>query len=490
MSDRHPSVARGCGRGARWAHEHAWSSTRTSRAVRLGTWAMTKDALLRGFEHDHGFYGRLKGHDIARFRAGTRRYVSITHPEHIDHVLHGAVERYHKSYEYELLKSVLHVSLFTDEGDSWRRHRRMLTPMFAKRHLNGLIDLMIDPIEQARERIERGETDELEMVGEMVTVTLDVVGNALFSQQFLALTEIGEVVTRGLRTAEAMGRVLLVAAPPRSVLARFQRGLHRAPRIPGPLSGAQLVGRTLDRFVWRVVRERQANPRESPDLLNHLLSASDGQGSIPVERVRNEALTFMLAGHETTANAMSWMWYLLALNPDARTRMLAEVDSVLKGRRPTVDDLARLEWTAACVQEAMRYFSPAWVLPRVAIEDDEIGGHRVAKGTTVMIPVHLVHHDQRWWPDPGRYDPERFLGDKAKRRHRSAYLPFGGGRRVCIGTSFALMEATLITAILSQRFVFDLVPGHPVEPETTLTLRPRYGLKVTARRRLPADAVQ
>jgi cytochrome P450 len=204
--------------------------------------------------------------------------------------------------------------------------------------------------------------------------------------------------------------------------------------------------------------------------------------------VRDEATTFMLAGHETTANAMTWMWYLLALNPQARDRMLEEVDTVLGDRRPTAADVPSLPWTTACVQEAMRVFPPAWSIPRTAVRDDVIDDHRIPRGATVIIPVHAIHHDARWWPDPEVFDPTRFLPEHARGRHRSAYLPFGGGRRVCIGTSFALMETTLIAAMLSRRFVFDVVPGHPVEPEATLTLRPRHGIRMIAHRRSPRPA--
>jgi cytochrome P450 len=191
----------------------------------------------------------------------------------------------------------------------------------------------------------------------------------------------------------------------------------------------------------------------------------------------------MLAGHETTANALSWMWYLLALNPDARSRLFDEVDTVLRGRTPSADDLYDLPWTTAVFHEAMRYFSPAWAIPRLAVRDGMIGSHRIKKGTTVIIPVHLVHHDPRFWPNPEEFDPSRFLPGAGTDRPRSAYLPFGGGKRGCIGQGFATMESVLITVMLSQKYVFDLVPGHPVEPEATLTLRPRHGLKMIARRR-------
>ena len=457
------------------------------RAPRLSTVAVTRDILVNGLEYDQGFYARLRGHDFVRFRAGTRRFVAIAHPDYIDHVLHGGTDRYHKAYEYELLAAVLKRSLFTDEDESWRRHRKLLTPTFSKRHLDGLVELMIAPIVELADRIEAGgDRAEIEMVDEMVTVTLDVIGNALFSQQFASLRHLGDTVTDGLRLAERFTRLFLVAAPPTAAVHLAVAFLQTAPRLP-LVGSLQHVIKEVDTAVWKVVRERRAHPTDAPDLLNHLLTASDEHGTLPLDRVRNEALTFMLAGHETTANAMSWMWYLLCLNPDARNRMRDEVDTVLQGRRPTVEDLRGLPFTTACVQESMRYFSPAWVLPRVAVADDWIGGHRIRRGTTVIIPVHHVHHDPRWWPDPEEYRPERFLGDAPRERHRSAYLPFGGGRRICIGTSFALMEATLIAAILTQRFQFDLVPGHPVDPEATLTLRPRYGLKMIARHRHAAD---
>ena len=163
--------------------------------------------------------------------------------------------------------------------------------------------------------------------------------------------------------------------------------------------------------------------------------------------------------------------------------MLAEVDEVLEGRRPTSSDLTRLPWTTACIQESQRCYSAVWMIGREAVEDDVIDGHHIRTGTTVLIPIHHIHHDERWWPYPDVFDPTRFLGDAGKHRPRSAYLAFGGGRRICIGHSFALMEMVLMAASMSQRFTFDLAPGFPVELEATLTLRPKNGLHVIAQRR-------
>jgi cytochrome P450 len=427
----------------------------------------------------------LEGNDIVRSSFAGRQTFVLRHPDYVDHVLHEACDRYRKSVEYELLRSVVGLSLFTDEGESWRRHRMLLNPVFAKRHLVGMCDLMIEPIEKFLERLDDGsERIELSMSQGMTELTLDVVGSALFGRGMADLARrMGPNVTVGLRAAERATRAIMVVNPPWWMFRAWASFVHHAPVLPAPMKRVQAVMRDIDRTVWTVVRERDANPGDGADLLGLLLSVRTEDGRrLPLKRVRDEATTFILAGHETTANALSWMWYLLALHPGARARMLDEIDTVLDGRRPTAADLAKLTWTAACFQEAMRMFPPAWAIPRTAIEDDTIDGHRIPKGASVLIPIHAIHHDARFWPDPEQFDPSRFMPDH-DRRHRSAYLPFGGGRRICIGSSFALMEATLITAILSRRFVYEPVPGHPVQPEATLTLRPRRGLRMVACRR-------
>ena len=448
---------------------------------------MIADAVTVGLSYKNGWVSRIedRSNDVIRFSTGTRRFAAFLHPDHIDHILHVGRLNYYKSYEYELLRAILGVSLFTDEEDSWQRYRSMLSPMFAKRHLNGLVGLMIEPIDALlADYASHGERFELDMVNEMVELTLNVVGNSLFSQGFGPIaTGISSQVTGGLRFGERMLRIFLVAAPPAKTWRATSRLAFTPLPLPPPFRRIQHIVKHIDDAVWTVINDRRAQPTTAPDLLNHLLNASDDHGAMSMKRVRDEAITLMLAGHETTANALSWMWYLLALNPEVRQRMFDEVDTVLDGRTPTAEDLPSLPWTTAVFLEAMRFFSPAWAIPRVAIRDDMVGTHRISKGTTVIIPVHLIHHDPRWWPNPEEFDPSRFLPGAGKGRPRSAYLPFGGGKRSCIGQGFATMESVLITAMLSQRFVFDLVPGHPVEPEATLTLRPRHGLKMIAHHR-------
>ncbi|MEA2348999.1 MAG: hypothetical protein QOG62_2786 [Thermoleophilaceae bacterium] len=448
--------------------------------------AVARDVLWNGLSVD-GSIVAADGQDIVRTRVGMRTLMVIRHPDYVDHVLHDGADSYNKSIEYELLRSVLGLNLFTDEGESWLRHRMMLNPVMAKRHVRDMCELMYAPIETFVDGLgEAAGRSEVEMAGEMTALTLDVVGAALFGHKFGELArEMKHVVTDGLRGAEVATRLLMVADPPVWAIRAAASAIHHAPWLPRPLDRLQWVMRTVDKAVWDLINDRRANPSDEGDVLNLLLAARDEEGKLSLRRVRNEVTTFMLAGHETTANAMAWMWYLLALNTDVRDRMLEEVDTVLGGRRPTVADLEKLPWTTACFHESMRYMPPAWAIPRTAIRKDVIDGHPVPKGATVIIPAHAIHHDERFWPEPEKFDPSRFLPENAKGRHRSAYLPFGGGRRICIGTSFALLEATLITALMSQRFTFDLVPGHPVEPEATLTLRPRHGVKMVVR---PRDA--
>jgi cytochrome P450 len=449
-------------------------------AARLSTLTMTREAITIGFDAEGGFLARTRGHDITRFRCAGRRFVSISHPDYVDHVLHRARPRYVKSNEYEAIRAAAGVNLLTDEGDSWAAHRTTLNPTFARRHLNEIVDLMIDPIERITSELTAEQR--FDMHATMVEATLRVVANALFSQDFGPLVHsMRDLTTRGLRRTERLGRIGLWGLMPRPVYDVLSWCTFSGVPLPPPLREGQKIALALDAAVNGVLDERVAHPTDSADLLNVLFNA-DG-GTWPRQRIRDEALTFMLAGHETTANAMSWFWYLMAQNPHARDQMLAEVDEVLGGRRPTAADLSRLPWTTACLQESQRYFSAVWMIAREAIEDDIIDGHHIRAGTTVLVPIHQIHHDERWWPNPETFDATRFLRDAGKNRPRSAYLPFGGGRRICIGQSFALMEMVLMAAIMSQRFTFDVVPDFPVELEATLTLRPKHGLHVIAHRR-------
>ena len=456
-----------------------WGPTR-GPARRLSTWTMTREAITVGFDDADGFLDRTCGNDFTRFRCGGRRFVSISHPDYVDHVLYEARANYVKSIEYEPIRTLAGVNLVTDEGDSWAAHRRALSPTFARRHLDAIVDLMIDPIIGVADGLPTGA--QFDMHDVMVETTLRVVANTLFSQDFGPLLHtMHDLATRGLQHAEHLARLGLCGLMPRPVYEVLRWLAHSGVPFPPPLRGVQNHALALGRAIDALIDERQAHPTESADLLNVLLRADEGTWSR--QRILDEAMTFMLAGNDTTANTSSWFWYLMTLHTGARDRMLTEIDDVLGAHRPGADDLHRLPWTIACIQEAQRYFPAVWgIIARRAVADDVIGGHHIRRGTTIFIQVNHIHHDPRWWPDPETFDPGRFL-TKNKDLPRSAFLPFGGGRRICIGQSFAFMEMALIAAIMSQRFTFELASGPPSQSKSGITRRPKDGIQLVARSR-------
>jgi len=253
-------------------------------------------------------------------------------------------------------------------------------------------------------------------------------------------------------------------------------------RIPTPRNRRFLVARRkLDEAVYRLIAGRRRSGEDTGDLLSMLLAARDeetGEG-MSDRQLRDEVVTILIAGYETTADALAWTWYLLGTHPEAGARLHAELAAVLAGRVPAVEDLPQLPYTRMVLQEAMRLYPPAWGLLRQAREDDEIRGYRIPARARIVISQYVVHRHPGFWEEPEQFDPERFAPGRAASRPPFAYFPFGGGQRMCIGNNFAMMEAQLILATVAQRYRLDLVPGHPVEPEPLITLRPRHGVLVT-----------
>jgi cytochrome P450 len=252
---------------------------------------------------------------------------------------------------------------------------------------------------------------------------------------------------------------------------------------------AALATRRLDKIMYRIIGQRRIAGRDAGDLLSMLLHAQDEDGSRMTDRqLRDEVITLFLAGHETTALTLSWTWWLLAQHPQTEAKVHVELDAVLGGRTPTLEDLPKLRYLDRVITESMRLYPPAWGMARLAIEDAEIGGYKIRKGCGVSLSQWVVHRDPRWYESPEEFRPERWEGDLLKRLPRFAYFPFGGGPRQCIGNSFALMEAALILATIAQKFRLRLVPGHTVAPLASITLRPRHGIRVTLEARRPAEA--
>jgi len=306
----------------------------------------------------------------------------------------------------------------------------------------------------------------LHMAQHMMSLTLRIVGQALFSLDLSQETStIGSAVTTLL---ELLGDYVFRPFPPLSVPTPRNRRIQRTIHV-------------LDQLVYRMIAERRTRQTEGRDLLSMLLLAQDeetGQG-MNDRQVRDEVVTLLLAGHETTANTLTWTWYLLSQSPEIERRLHAELNKVLGDRVPSVADLPELKYTRMVIEEALRLYPPAPVLSRKAIAADELQGYPIAANSMILISPYAVHRHPALWEEPERFDPERFTPERAATRPAYAYFPFGGGPRVCMGNHFAMMEAQLILSTVAQRYQLRLIPGHPVEPQMVVTLRPRYGLPMT-----------
>ncbi|MGA1213086.1 MAG: cytochrome P450 [Solirubrobacterales bacterium] len=415
-----------------------------------------------------------------------RVLVVLASHEPARHVLITNQDNYEKGIEYELLRIVLGNGLLTSEGDDWRRQRRLVQPLFAKRHIAEFTGFMTDA---TRDSLETGplsglvEGARIDMNEAMMELTLDVVGRALFGADLTGETarRVGPAMNDVLRLGSRMVRRLptfLLASLPGFDLQRAI-GLN-----PESIRFRRAVS-DLRGIIDSLLLEREASGDPGDDLFGLMLSTTDPDTGQPMDRglIADELMTFMLAGHETTSNALSWTFRWLSLNPEARERLIAEVDSVLGDRTPNFEDSDRLPWTKAVVEESMRLTPPVWMVGRRALEEDEVGGERIPAGASTMVLIRMIHRDPEVWENPEGFDPRRFLPENRGALPRSAYMPFGAGRRICVGSTFALVEATLLLAMISQRYEFDLPAWAPVAEEAAVTLRPRGGLEMLARPR-------
>ncbi|MFT4035363.1 MAG: cytochrome P450 [Patulibacter sp.] len=415
--------------------------------------------------------------------------VFVRHPAHAREILVTDQDLWQKGVDYKILALLLGQGLLTNEDpDGWQRNRRLVQPLFARRHLQPMAEHITgaaaDWLDELGARTQPGDT--LDASREMMGLTLQVVGRALFGAQIPAPTvrTVGEALTEVLDAAgsylDAMAVMRSLSRLPRVTfddVLRWRRGVWRQ---------AQRGKASLDRVVYELIEQRAAASAEAgaEDLLSLLLTARDERGdtALDTEQVRDEVMTFLAAGHETTANAMTWLFLLLSRNPAARQRLEAEVDEVLGGRTPTLADADALPWTNACFQEAMRIFPPVPAISRVAIRRRELGGELLPAGTVAVVAPFLIHRDPLLWPNPEGFDPERFMPGPDGRppaRHKQAFMPFGAGRRVCVGQGFALLEGVLLTAMFAQRYRLDLAPGARIGRDSAITMRPKHGMPMT-----------
>jgi cytochrome P450 len=404
--------------------------------------------------------------DVVHLRIMNLRVCLVAHPEGIKHVLQENHRNYRKSFDYKILARLLGQGLVTSEGSLWLRQRRLMQPMFHRQRVAGFGALMAEctmaMLDKWRGRAERGEV--FDVAPEMMRLTLQIVGRALLSMDLIAQADkIGRNITIANERFGNMGLSAFVPWLPTPGNTRFRR-----------------AAAVLRKIVLDIIAERRRDGRDHEDLLSMLLAVRDeetGRG-MKDEQLRDEVLTLILAGHETTATALSWTWYLLSRNPEAERKLHAEVDEVLGGRPASVADLPNLSYTATVIDEAMRLYPPVWAVGRAAIADDEVMGYRVPSGCNVLLSQWLAHHHPAFWENPNSFEPERFSPERNATRPRYAYFPFGGGPRMCIGNLFALIEAQIVLATVAQKYSLRVPSEHPIELQPLVTLRPRYGVKV------------
>jgi cytochrome P450 len=413
------------------------------------------------------FFSRLaREHgDVALFRLGRSDAYLISHPDLIRDVLVTSQHSFMKGRGLQWAKRFLGEGLLTSEGEFHRRQRRLSQPAFHKQRIQGYGRTMVEHTLVARERLAHGR--EVAFDREMMALTMAIVGRTLFDANVA-----GE--------AEELGASLttVVSFFPRFILP-FARLLQSLP-LPSNRRFERARGR-LDATIYRLIAERRRSGDDRGDLLSMLMAARDEEGDgtgMSDLQLRDELMTLFLAGHETTANALVWTFFLLSQNSEAEQRLHAEVDEALAGRAPGAEDLPRLRYAERVFAESMRLFPPAWGIGRRTLEEVTIGGYRLPEGTHVAMAPWVVHRDPRFWPDPLRFDPDRFLPEARAALPRFAYFPFGGGARQCIGEQFAWMEGVLILATLAQKWRLRLAPGQEVAPQALITLRPRRGMRM------------
>jgi cytochrome P450 len=422
--------------------------------------------------------GRRYG-DMVFFDVPKNPAYFINHPDLIKHVLLDNHRKYSKNtIQYNSLSEITGKGLLTSDGAFWLRQRRLAQPAFARPRLMAL-DEVITPATQTM--LERWEAvarsgDPLDVDGEMMRLALEVVGKALFS---IDLSKDAKRLVEAVLTA--LDYIVGRARNPTSPSSLPFLMTPRKARFKAAVS-------TLDMTVYELIAQRQAAHDPGDDLLGMLLKARDPESGSPMtpEQVRDEVITILIAGHETVASALTWSWYLLAKHPQQWEQMHAEVTAALGTRLPTTSDLKNLPITGQVFSEALRLYPPAWLITRKATEADQIDGVHISPGALIIISPYTIHRHPEFWGDPERFDPFRFSPEQEKSRPRFAYIPFGGGPRLCIGDQFAIIEAQMILAMVTQRFRLELLPHRPVEADPLVTIRPKHGLPLKVVRLNPS----
>lgn len=424
-------------------------------AWRLGL-AFTRDPLrlFQDLAHEYG--------DVVHTHLGSRHFVLLSHPDVVEEVLIKHARDFTK--EHGPARQIIGNGLLVSEGDFHLRQRRMLQPAFHRDRIAHYGQVMAEFSRRRRDRWQPGE--QLDIHHEMMQLAQMIVAKTLFDSDVEADADaLSQALTTALHTT------FLLQKGPLAMLWKKLRW-RSAKRFEDAMG-------VIDGLIYRMIAEHRKSGEDRGDLLSMILQAQDtegGTGSLTDQQVRDEVTTLFLAGHETSANAMTWAWYLLSQNPEAEATLHAEIDQVLAGRPPTVADVPKLPYTEMVVAESLRLYPPVWTFLRQVVHDTVIGGYQVPAGAFVFTNTYGIQHDARFYPDPERFAPERMAHAERAARPRLAFLPFSAGSRQCMGESFAWLEMVLVVATIAQRWRLRLAPGQKVEASAGLTLRPKAGM--------------
>ena len=429
--------------------------------------------VMREFNRDQlGFIERVQREygDVVWMRFLYVPAIFLYHPDDVEYVLVTNPKNFIKSMSLRsnFFQRLVGNGLLTSQGEEWKRARRLSQPAFHRERVASYGDVMVDYTKRLTSKWRAGETRDIHT--DMMRLTLEIVVQCLFSADVS-------------HDVDAVGATLKELVKPFASQATLKWILNNRLPTPAHLRFHRLA-KKIDNVVYRIIAERRASGKDEGDLLSMLLAARDEDGSQMSDRqLRDEVMTLFLAGHETTALTLAWAWYLLGTHPEAERNFHAELDEVLGDRAPTAADLPRLKFTEQIAKESMRLYPPAYGLGREAIDDCEIGGYRVPAGTQVFMFQWATQRDPRFYDEPLAFRPERWTEDFVERLPKYAYFPFGGGPRVCIGASFAMMEIVLCLATIGQQFRLELVPDHPVSIFPAMSLRPKDGIKIVVKNR-------
>ncbi|MGA2645447.1 MAG: cytochrome P450 [Candidatus Sulfotelmatobacter sp.] len=412
--------------------------------------------------------------DIFYYRVFSRHIYFLNHPDLIEHVLVTNYQSFIKGEALQSNRRIFGNGLLTNDGDSWLQQRHLIQPAFHRDRIESYGDTMVAYTERMMAAWHDGEVRDIHR--DMMRLALEIVAKVLFNVEVTADTD---------RIAGALNTFMELGSRGRMLLPPILRLLPTADNFR-----YRRAARQLDDIVYGLIHRRRLDVEIADDLLSGLLQAQAiGRRAMSDEQLRDEVMTLLLAGHETTAVSLSWTWYLLAQYPEVEKKLWSELRAVLNGRSPRVQDLSRLPYTERVVKEAMRLYPPAWAIVRNSLKDSDLGGYRVPAGATVMMSQWVMHRDPRYYDQPEQFNPDRWLEGRAKGASKFTYFPFGGGPRTCIGASFATMEGVLVLAAIAQSYQVRVVQDCPVEPLPTITLRPRRGIKVVLTRRVENPTV-